>query len=58
MQVKVLPQELVRCLRSYGVHVEGDPCVEATPDKRGPDVDLGAAMFSGFAVKRHRKMVL
>lgn len=36
LQVKVLPQELIRCLRSYGVHVEGDLCREATPDNRGP----------------------
>jgi hypothetical protein len=25
LQVRVLPQESIRCLRSYGVHVEGEP---------------------------------
>ena len=36
MQVRVLPQELIRCLRSDGVRVEGDRNTGATPDKRGP----------------------
>jgi len=36
LQVRVLPQELIRCLRSDGVRVEGDRSTGATPDKRGP----------------------
>ena len=36
LQVKVLPQEKVSCLRSYGVCVKGDRDTGTTPHKRGP----------------------
>jgi hypothetical protein len=34
LQVRILPQEEVSCLRSDGVRVEGDRNTGATPDKR------------------------
>ncbi len=36
LQVRVLPQESVRCLRSYGVRMEGNRNAGTTPDKRDP----------------------
>ena len=36
LQVRILPQEEVSCLRSDGVRVEGDRNTGATPDKRDP----------------------
>ncbi len=36
LQVRVLPQQLVSWLRSYGVRAEGDRSAETTPDKGGP----------------------
>ena len=41
LQVKVLPQQLVIWLCSYGVHARSNPTMGATPTNEAPDLNSG-----------------